>query len=123
MAQNKSRELSSAELRDAVRRFRARLTALEQQEAGCFDWRRLQFDVLRAFVDAQRSFVGVHARLLANLRADMQPHEGKRQESLALLSLVDDLYDLMRSIERKVIVAAHVGNARTTQATRTSGSG
>ena len=69
--------------------------------------RRLQFDAVAAFVEAQRKVVALHNELIAMLRADRALYQQQRVESLELSLACDALHELVRDIERVMNATAN----------------
>ncbi len=88
-------------MRDECVALRVRLKELQRSsELGASEWRRLQYDAVAAFVNAQRKLIAMHGELLGLLRSDRDLYHRQRVESLELGIACDELRELIREIER-----------------------
>jgi hypothetical protein len=78
----------------------SRLAELIRRGGTMLEWRRLQYDAVCAFVDAQRKLVALHGELISMIRNDRELYEQHRLESRELSVGCDSLRELIREIER-----------------------
>jgi hypothetical protein len=83
--------------------IRARRDTLMREPACASEWRRLQFDAVSALVEAQRTFVDLHAQIVGLLGNDRPLYAKLRLESIEVTSATDQLRALIRDIERVLI--------------------
>ncbi|MBA3458400.1 MAG: hypothetical protein H0T46_00445 [Deltaproteobacteria bacterium] len=91
-----------AMLRSAVRAYRHRYDVLTAGTCDAGSLRKLQHEVVRAYVEAQRLFVSIQSGTLAQLRADVTPDASRRARSLELYEDVGTLHDLMTLISGRI---------------------
>lgn len=85
-----------------LRRFRSTFKRLDEARAGEHEWRRLHYEMLAAFVDGQRSFMGCQSKNLAVMRHADAPPVADRARVLALFEELGQLHDLLRIVDRRV---------------------
>ncbi len=74
-----------------------------REPACASEWRRLQFDAVSALVEAQRTFVDLHAQIVGLLGSERPLYAKLRLESIEVTSATDQLRTLIRDIERVLI--------------------
>lgn len=91
-----------ATLRSAIRAYRRRYDALTAGSCDAASLRRLQHEVVRTYIEAQRQFVSIQTGTLAQLRAEWTPDPSRRARSLELYEDVGVLHDLMTLIGGRI---------------------
>lgn len=68
-----------------------------------YEWRRLQYDAVRALVESQRVSVEIHREIIATLHDDVTVHGRLRLASIEFASLLEALHALIRDVERSLV--------------------
>jgi phage tail sheath gpL-like len=82
----------------AVRTYRRRYDRLAAGSTDTSSLRKLQHEIVRTYVEAQRLFVAIQTGTLAQLRTESAPDANRRKRSLQLYEDVVALHDLMSLI-------------------------
>ena len=89
-------------VRHALRSFRRRYEKLSEDAIELSELRKLHYEVVRTYVEAQRLHIHLQHQILARLRGDHEQDVAMRMRAAALHDDITELHELGNKVRRRI---------------------